>query len=72
MTPTTKQIALASKLFNKVSASSARHGAPLSRKTFQEDMAWLEMDSNSRKDVSAYIDMHLTAKAEARMTMRRY
>lgn len=72
MTPTTKQTALAAKLFNGVATNSARHGAPLSRKDYREDMLWLEMDPESRRDVSKYIDLHMTAKSEARMSMRRY
>lgn len=72
MTPTAKQTALAAKLFNNVAANSARHGAPLSRKDYREDMTWLEMDPESRTDVSKYIALHMDAKSEARMTMRRY
>lgn len=72
MTPTAKQIDLAAKLFNKVATNSAKHGTALSRKDFREDMIWLEMDPESRRDVSKYIDLHMTAKSEARMSMRRY
>jgi len=72
MNATAKQVALAAKLFNKIAATSQRHGCPLSRKTFQEDMLWLELDPDSRKDVSAYIGMHIAAKDEAFMTMRRW
>ena len=64
-TPTAKQTALASKIFNSIVATSQRHGCPISRKTYQEDMAWLEMNADSRKDVSEYISMHLTAKHDA-------
>lgn len=72
MTPTPKQTALAAKLFNSVASNSARHGSPLSRKDYRGDMLWLEMDPNSRGDVSKYIEIYMTAKSEARMTMRRY
>lgn len=72
MTPTPKQTAFAAKLFNGIAANSARHGSPLSRKDYREDMIWLEMNPDSRSDVSKYIDIHMTAKSEARMTMRRY
>lgn len=71
MTPTAKQITFAASLFNSIAANSAKHGAPLSRKDYREDMIWLEMDPDNRADVSKYIDLHMTAKAEARMTMRR-
>lgn len=69
--PTTKQIALATKLFNKIAATSAKHGCPLSRKTFREDMVWLEMNPDSRKDVSEYIGMHFQAKIDASLNVRR-
>ena len=72
MTPTAKQTALAAKLFNKIAATSQRHGCPLSRKTYQEDMAWLELNTESRADVSKYIGLHIAAKDEAFMTMRRW
>lgn len=72
MTPTTKQIDFAAKLFNQVAATSAKHGAALSRKDYREDMLWLEMDPESRADVSKYIALHMDAKSEARMSMRRY
>lgn len=67
---TTKQIALATKLFNKIATTSAKHGCPLSRKTFREDMAWLEMNPDNRADVSKYIDMHMTAKHDAAVYLR--
>ena len=72
MTPTAKQTALAAKLFNKIAATSKRHGCPLSRTTYREDMAWLELNAESRADVSKYIGLHITAKDEAFMTMRRW
>lgn len=72
MTPTTKQTILATKLFDVIAARSAKHGAPLSRKNYREDMVWLEMNPDSRADVSKYIALHMEAKSEARMSMRRY
>lgn len=70
-TATAKQIALATKLFNRVATTSAKHGCPLSRKSFQEDMRWLEMNPDSRKDVSDYISMHFQAKIDAALNVRR-
>lgn len=70
--PTTKQITFAAKLFNSIAARSAKHGCPLSRKSFQEDMTWLDMDPENRADVSKYIALHMEAKAEAQMSMRRH
>lgn len=72
MTPTARQTTFAAKLFNSIADRSAKHGAPLSRRDYREDMIWLEMDPDNRADVSRYIAMHMTAKSEARMSMRRY
>lgn len=72
MTATAKQTAYASKLFDRHASISARHGSPLNRVDYAEDMTWLGMDPNSARDVSKYIGMYGKSAHEARTTMRRY
>lgn len=70
MTPTTKQIDFAAKLFNDIAARSARLGCPISTKDYREDMKRIDLDPDTRRDVSRYIAMHFRAKQEAQIVMR--
>jgi hypothetical protein len=70
-TPTTKQTVYAAKLFARHADIAKRHGAPMRAQTFEADMAWLEMDPNNGRDVSAYINMYHKAASDA-LAMRRF
>ena len=75
MNATDKQVSFARKLFAKQAAAFARHAklTGIEGKTFESfeaEMAWLEMDPTSKRDVSAYIDLHVNARRDAVMYLK--
>lgn len=71
--PTSKQIALAKKLFARNAELSKKYGLPLEPgSSFESEMICMEWNPQDRRDVSAYIALYLNARAEAAKTLRRY
>lgn len=75
MTPTDKQTAYAAKLHarhcNLLMDQCKRLNLtmPTIRRDYRDEMAFLGLDPKTRRDVSAFIDLHVTAKRDAAMTL---
>lgn len=70
MFATEKQVAFARKLFDRSVKTGAKHGAPSKFTRWEDEMSWLDLNPESRRDVSEYLDMHASARRDAVMYLK--